>query len=119
MGRRMKKPGQMRSTLAEEGQWSSRKQQITGYVRSQNWAGHFAFENGWVVRIQHAACCSVDSMNEGVSVQLGYRVLAQLVSEMLYGNCTGVTFQESGGWRRMTNLSIWPCKCSPQLAILA
>jgi hypothetical protein len=38
---------------------------------------------------QHAAYCSVDFMNDGVSVQLGYCVLAQLVSEMLDGNCTG------------------------------
>ena len=39
---------------------------------------------------QHAAYCAVDFMNDGASVQLGYCVLSQLVSEMLDGNCAGV-----------------------------
>ncbi len=51
------------------------------------WLPHATQREAWV---QHAACYSVDFMNDGVSVQLGYCVLAQLVSEMLDGNCTGV-----------------------------
>jgi hypothetical protein len=40
--------------------------------------------------IKHSACLGVDYFNHDVSVQLGYCVLAQLVAEMLDGNCTGV-----------------------------
>ena len=52
-----------------------------------DWLQHTNQREAWV---QHTACYSVDFMNDGVSVQLGYCVLAQLVSEMLDGNCTGV-----------------------------
>jgi len=40
--------------------------------------------------INHSACFGVDYLNHGVSVELGYCVLAKLVAEMLDGNCTGV-----------------------------
>lgn len=40
--------------------------------------------------IEHTSCLGVDYLNHGVSVELGYCVLAQLVAEMLDGNCTGV-----------------------------
>jgi len=40
--------------------------------------------------IQHSGCLGVDYMNDGVSVELGYCVLSQLVAEMLDGNCTGI-----------------------------
>jgi hypothetical protein len=39
--------------------------------------------------IQHSGCVAVDYLNDGVSVELGYCVLSQLVAEMLDGNCTG------------------------------
>lgn len=40
--------------------------------------------------LKHSACMGVDYLNDGVSVQLGYCVLAQLVAEMLDGDCTAV-----------------------------
>ena len=40
--------------------------------------------------LQHSGCIGVDYLNDDVSVQLGYCVLAQLISEMLDGNCTGI-----------------------------
>jgi hypothetical protein len=40
--------------------------------------------------IQHSGCLGVDYLNDGVSVEIGYCVLAQFVSEMLDGNCTGI-----------------------------
>lgn len=52
-----------------------------------DWLPHDSQREAW---LQHTACYSVDFMNDGVSVQLGYSVLAQLVSEMLDGNCTAV-----------------------------
>jgi hypothetical protein len=52
-----------------------------------DWLPHASQREAWV---QHTACYGVDFMNDGVSVQVGYSVLAQLVSEMLDGNCTGV-----------------------------
>jgi hypothetical protein len=51
------------------------------------WLPQEAQREAW---LQHSACFGVDYLNEGVSVQLGYCVLAQLVSEMLDGNCTAV-----------------------------
>jgi hypothetical protein len=38
----------------------------------------------------HSGCLGVDYLNDGVSVELGYCVLAQLVAELLDGNCTGI-----------------------------
>jgi hypothetical protein len=40
--------------------------------------------------LQHSGCLGVDYLNHGVSVELGYCVLSQLVAEMLDGNCTGI-----------------------------
>jgi hypothetical protein len=40
--------------------------------------------------LQHSGCFGVNYLNDGVSVQLGYCVLAQLVSEMLDENCSGI-----------------------------
>jgi hypothetical protein len=39
---------------------------------------------------QHSACFGVDYLNDDLRVQLGYCVLAQIVSEILDGNCTAV-----------------------------
>jgi len=52
-----------------------------------DWLPQAAQREAWS---QHSACVGVDYLNDGVSVQLGYCVLAQLVSEMLDGNCTAV-----------------------------
>jgi len=51
------------------------------------WLPQLSQREAWV---KHAACLAVDYLNHDVSVQLGYCVLAQLVAEMLDGNCTGV-----------------------------
>jgi hypothetical protein len=40
--------------------------------------------------IHHSRCLGVNYLNDGVSVELGYSVLSQLVAEMLDGNCTGI-----------------------------
>ena len=52
-----------------------------------DWLPQAAQRKAWS---QHSACFGVDYLNDVVSVQLGYCVLAQLVSEMLDGNCTTV-----------------------------
>jgi hypothetical protein len=51
------------------------------------WLSHPSQRQAW---IQHSGCLGVDYMNHGVSVELGYCVLSQLVAEMLDGNCTGI-----------------------------
>jgi hypothetical protein len=40
--------------------------------------------------LQHSGCLGVDYLNDGVSIELGYCVLSQLIAEMLDGNCTGI-----------------------------
>jgi hypothetical protein len=52
-----------------------------------DWLPHPRQRQAWV---DHSACVGVDYLNYGVSVELGYAVLAKLVAEMLDGNCTGV-----------------------------
>jgi hypothetical protein len=42
------------------------------------------------VCIQHAGCLGINYLNDGVSVELGYSVLSQLIAEMLDGTCTGI-----------------------------
>jgi hypothetical protein len=51
------------------------------------WLSHPSQRQAW---IQHSGCLGVDYMNDGVSVELGYCVLSQLIAEMLDGNCTGI-----------------------------
>jgi hypothetical protein len=52
-----------------------------------DWLPKAAQREAWV---QHSACVGVDYLNEGMSVELGYCVLAQLISEMLDGNCAAI-----------------------------
>jgi hypothetical protein len=52
-----------------------------------DWLPHPSQRQAW---IQHSGCLGVDYLNDGVSVELGYCVLSQLIAEMLDGNCTGI-----------------------------
>lgn len=52
-----------------------------------DWLPQLSQRQAWM---QHSGCVAVDYLNDGVSVELGYCVLAQLISEILDGNCTGI-----------------------------
>jgi hypothetical protein len=52
-----------------------------------DWLPHPDQRQAWV---NHSACEGVDYLNDGISVEVGFGVLAKLVAEMLDGNCTGV-----------------------------
>ena len=56
-------------------------------AENQAWLPKAAQREAWV---RHSACVGVDYLNKGTSIELGYCVLAQLVSEMLDENCTGI-----------------------------
>jgi hypothetical protein len=60
---------------------------VENYKENTAWLRQSSQLEAW---IKHSACLGVDYFNHDVSVQLGYCVLAQLVAEMLDGNCTGV-----------------------------
>jgi len=52
-----------------------------------DWLPHQSQRQAW---INHSACVGVDYLDDDVSVELGYCVLAKLVAELLDGNCTGI-----------------------------
>jgi hypothetical protein len=62
------------------------KPYIENHKENIDWLPQPRQREAW---IKHSACLGVDYLNHGVSVQLGYCVLAQLVSEIIDGNCTG------------------------------
>lgn len=60
---------------------------IENHTANVGWLPKAAQREAW---LQHSACVGVDYLNQGQSVEVAYCVLAQLTSEMLDGNCTGI-----------------------------
>jgi hypothetical protein len=52
-----------------------------------DWLPHPSQRQAWA---NHSACVGVDYLNHGVSVELGYCVLAKLVAEIIDENSTGI-----------------------------
>src|SRR5690242_14867852 len=63
------------------------KPYIDNPTANVDWLPQLSQRQAW---IEHAACVGVDYMNHDTDVELGYCVIAKLVAEMVYENCTGV-----------------------------